>query len=151
MADKKIHVKLLTPVRTVFEGDADYIVLRTTEGDMGVMPGHEPYMAMLDYGILRTFTGKTADNVFALLGGFAIISNDEAIITSPVAEVPEKMNERLAEMEAARAENEQREEKANLEMHRAETALRHALVNMEVSTYSIIKGSEVMNNEDENE
>lgn len=141
-ATKKIRLRLLTPDRVVFDGDTDYVVLRTTEGELGVLPGHEPYCAMLSYSVLRAFKGKNQEATFALLGGFATIADNVVTVLSPVAEHPEKMDQLLAEKQKARDDNKHSEKVANLEIQRAENALRHMLVNMDVSTYSILNERE---------
>jgi F-type H+-transporting ATPase subunit epsilon len=142
VADKKVHIKVITPGKVALEADTDFVLMRTAQGDMGVLPGHQPYSVILDYGVLRTFSQKQPEYILAVMGGFATIQDDAVVVLTPLAEPPERLDEALAEIATARAENKLKEQSANAEMHRAETALRQMLVNMDVSAYSILKGKD---------
>jgi len=137
----KLHLKIITPVRIIFDQEADFVLLRTTKGDLGVLPGHEPYAVLLANGVLRAVMGKEED-VFEVRGGSAVIQDDEVVVLTELAGRPEEIEGLLAGMEREREQRRQREEAANLEMRRAEEALRRALVHMEASTDAIIRGHE---------
>lgn len=140
MSEKKLLLKVLTPNQCVLEERVDFVILRTVEGDFGVLPGHEACTVLLDYGLLRAYVGKRQTAVLAVLEGFATVQNDELTVLSAVAEHPEKIEATLAEMERERTATKISEQTANLEMHRVESALRHSLVHMDISSYAIIKG-----------
>lgn len=142
MTQKKVLLTVLTPNRCVLEEYVDYAILRTVEGEFGVLPGHEPCSVLLDNGLLRAYVEKRQTAVLAIFGGFATVYDNKLVVLSTVAEHPEKIEEALAEMERERAENKINEQNADLEMHRMESALRHSLVHMDVSVYAIIKGLE---------
>ncbi|WRS26581.1 ATP synthase F1 subunit epsilon [Oscillospiraceae bacterium MB08-C2-2] len=142
MAERQILLKVLTPNRTVTEQAVDYVILRTTGGDMGVLPGHAPCLVQLDYGILRAFSDKKQVLTLAVLEGFATVSGTELVVLSSVADDPEHIEAAIQSIAQEREENLRHEQTANLEMHRLETALRHSLVSMDISSYSIIKGHE---------
>jgi len=138
----QLQLRVLTPNRIVLDAPFDFVVLRTTEGDMGILPGHAPYSVLLDYGVLRAYTGKEPASVLAVLEGFATVGDNILTVMSAVAEPPDKIEDAIANIERERAENKALEQTADLEMHRIETALRNSLVKMDISSYSIIKGSE---------
>lgn len=48
-----IPFKLITPLRVVFEGDAELVIAVTTEGEEGILPHHAPFLAALKPGVLR--------------------------------------------------------------------------------------------------
>ena len=52
MADNKFALKVMCPDRTFFEGEADMVEMNTTEGYIGVYPGHIPIATVLAPGIL---------------------------------------------------------------------------------------------------
>ena len=48
-----IPFKLITPMKVVFEGDAELVIAVTTEGEEGILPQHAPFLAALKPGVLR--------------------------------------------------------------------------------------------------
>jgi F-type H+-transporting ATPase subunit epsilon len=48
-----VAFKLITPVKVVFEGDAELVIAVTTEGEEGILPKHAPFLAALRPGVLR--------------------------------------------------------------------------------------------------
>jgi len=127
MAEKKIRLTVCTPTGTVLERDVRFVILRTVEGDMGILPGHEPCAAMLDYGVLRIFQEQEED-LLAVLGGFATVGRDAVAVLTPLAAHPGQIDEVLARLEQERAETVRREHSAEVEIQRVEMALRRVLV-----------------------
>jgi F-type H+-transporting ATPase subunit epsilon len=69
----KIHFSLVAPERELFAGEVDQIDAPGVEGDFGVLPGHEPFMATLRPGeVVVRDNGKT--RVFSIEGGFADVT-----------------------------------------------------------------------------
>lgn len=67
------HLKVVTAERNFYDGEADRIIVRTTEGDVGILPKHVPYVAALGIGGLTIFAeGKS--RVAAVSGGFVEVS-----------------------------------------------------------------------------
>lgn len=44
---------LITPRSIVFEGDAELVIAVGTEGEVGILPSHAPYLTALRPGVLR--------------------------------------------------------------------------------------------------
>ncbi len=44
---KTFKLKIITPEKVFFDGDTEQVIVRTTEGDTGVLYGHENYVANL--------------------------------------------------------------------------------------------------------
>ena len=53
MTEKKLRLQIMTPAEKKVDEDVNMVIMRCTTGDMGILPGHEPHSAVLDYGILR--------------------------------------------------------------------------------------------------
>ena len=138
---KMFRCRLITPEKTLFDGDADYAVLRTIGGDMGVLAGHEPTTTVLGYGILRIFSGDD-ERFFAVLGGFAEMTEDgQLTIISDDAQRPDEID--LERATKTKEHNEQRikdEMVDRVEAGKMEAQMRRAQVRIEVSTYPIIRG-----------
>ena len=48
-----IPFKLITPAKTVFDGEAELVIAVTTEGEEGILANHAPFLSALKPGVLR--------------------------------------------------------------------------------------------------
>lgn len=78
MADK-MSFELVSPERKLATGEADMIVLPGMEGDIGIMPGHAPFLTTLRPGLVTVTDGSTSTEYF-VTGGFAEVSGDATAI-----------------------------------------------------------------------
>lgn len=141
MDQNSLTLRVLTPDRTVLSRAVDQVILRTSEGDLGILPGHEPCSMILDYGVLRAYDGKNQADVIAVMRGFATVRDNEVVVLSAVAERPDQIEALLEDMERQQVENKRREERFDIEIIRAEIAMRRALVGMDISSHSILRDS----------
>ncbi len=128
MDEKHLQLKVYSPTRIFFEGEAEFVEFVTTEGELGVYPNHIPLTAVVAPGILRiTENGKVREAT--LLGGFATILPKEIIILSEACEWPEEIDIHRAEEARIRAER----KLAMEQTVRDELALRRAIVRMQLA------------------
>lgn len=125
--DKKIRLSVRTPSKTVTEREVDFLVIRTKEGDMGILPDHGAWSVLLDFGVLRAYIAGNLELELAVMGGCATIQDNEVIILTPIAEHPEHIEEALQHLEEERKQKAKDDRKTELEIQRAEMALRRAL------------------------
>ena len=81
-----LGVELVTPVERVWSGEAHMVLARTVEGDLGILPGHEPLFGILVDGkvTIKGSDGSAID--FAVHGGFLSVSNNRvSILTESVS------------------------------------------------------------------
>ncbi len=118
----ELNVELVAPDRRVWSGTANMIVARTTEGEIGILPGHEPVLGLLVTGqvTVRTTDGETV--LAAVHGGFLSVSDDTVSILAEIAELADEIDVARAEEALQRAQ----EGDADEERRRAETRLRVA-------------------------
>ena len=50
------HLQIVTPDGLMFDGDAEKLLVRTTEGDVGIMSGHCDYVTPVDTGMAKVTT-----------------------------------------------------------------------------------------------
>jgi F-type H+-transporting ATPase subunit epsilon len=80
-----LRVSVISPERTVYEGEADQVVAPAWNGELGILRGHAPLMALLGEGRLRvTLAGKTS--VFLVSGGFLQVAENTVTVLSETAE-----------------------------------------------------------------
>jgi len=48
-----VPFELISPLEVVFQGDAELVIVVTTEGEEGILPRHAPLLAALRPGVLR--------------------------------------------------------------------------------------------------
>jgi F-type H+-transporting ATPase subunit epsilon len=135
-----VRLRVLMPCKVVADEEADLVILRTIDGDKGIMPNHEPCTVALGHGALRLRRGKERIDALTVAGGYAVIRDGEVVVMTPVADTPERIGRVVAAIAEERKKNEQHEQAADLEMSRAETALRQTLVRREGSAYATLKG-----------
>jgi F-type H+-transporting ATPase subunit epsilon len=86
MAEKRrLSVALITPQQTVFEDQADMVVLPAWDGEVGILRGHAPMMALLGSGVMRV-TRNDAEERFFVSGGFMQVADDVVSVLCQKAE-----------------------------------------------------------------
>ncbi|KPQ31498.1 MAG: ATP synthase F1 subunit epsilon [Phormidium sp.] len=70
-----LQVRVIAPDKTVWEAEADEVILPSTTGQVGILGGHAPLLSALDTGVMRVRPGKEWVPI-ALMGGFAEVDND---------------------------------------------------------------------------
>lgn len=124
----KVKIKIVTPKREMYNGEADMVVFRTTTGDIGVMHGHLPLVTVLDYGVLRLIDeGKTVRQA-AVFGGFAQIDGECVNILTDAAEWSDEIDLKRAEEAKSRAEKRLNDYGEDVNNKRAELALKRAII-----------------------
>ena len=132
MADERnFELKIITPDRVFYEGEAVMVEFNTTEGEIGVLPGHIPLTVIVKPGILN-ITETEGDKEAALHAGFAEILPDRVTILAEIIEWPEEIDEERAEAAKERAEERLRSRTPETDIMRAETALQRAMARIEV-------------------
>ncbi|WP_099467283.1 ATP synthase F1 subunit epsilon [Konateibacter massiliensis] len=132
MAEKVFQLKILSPDRIFYEGDAVMIELKTTEGEIGVYKGHSPLTVILVPGIIKITEKGGEVKRAALYSGFAEILKEEVTILAEVAEWPEEIDINRAKEAKIRAERALNSEDSDVDTLRAEMALRRALTRIEL-------------------
>lgn len=98
----ELQVELVAADRQVWTGEAQLVVARTSEGDMGIMPGHEPVLALLAEAPVRIRTTDGELVLAAAHGGFLSVSQDKVKILAEAAELAEEIDVAQAERDLER-------------------------------------------------
>ena len=126
MADKTFRLKIIAPERIFYEDDVPFVEFRTTEGEIGVYPGHIPLTSIIAPGVVRIHTTDGAIKEAALLEGFSEILPNEVVILAEAVEWPDEIDANRAKEAQIRAER--RLQSQDGDMDRAELALKRAIV-----------------------
>ncbi len=85
-------VQLVSPERVLYEGEAEMVVCRTTDGEIAFLPGHVPFVGALGVAKVRIILHEKGEVAVAVHGGFVEVSGDHVTVLSDVAELPEQVD-----------------------------------------------------------
>ena len=105
---------MLAPDQSVFDGTADEVILPSTTGLLGILPGHISMVTAIDIGVMRVLANGTWNSI-ALMGGFAEVESNDVTVLVNSAELGNEINisEAESELELAKSAFSQLEGTAN--------------------------------------
>ncbi|MFC5998149.1 F0F1 ATP synthase subunit epsilon [Quadrisphaera sp. GCM10027208] len=86
----ELHVELVAADRTVWSGEASLVVARTTEGELGVMPGHTPVLGALVQGEVRVHPVSGSPVTVTTGGGFLSVEHDRVVLVLDDVTMPDE-------------------------------------------------------------
>ena len=98
-----LTLEIVTPEARVYSDTIDTVVIPTTSGEVGILPGHIPLLTQVEHGELRV-TKNGLTTLLAVSGGFAEIEGDHVHVLAENAITEEKIDEKAAEQAMQRAE-----------------------------------------------
>ena len=79
-----LKVSVISPERTLFEGEAASVVAPAFDGEVGILPNHAPFMTLLGEGTL-TVRSAGGTRRFAVRGGFLqVVDNRVRVVAEHV-------------------------------------------------------------------
>ena len=78
---KSFRVDVVSPESTVWAGEAEFVVARTTEGEIGILADHEPVMAALTTGPVIIEHGNDRTTIGVHGGFLQVLANQVTLIT----------------------------------------------------------------------
>lgn len=97
------NLKVVTPEKEIFSGEVSELYLRTTDGEIGILPHHVSLMAQIIPGEMRIKqAGK--DQVLATGAGVLQVAGGDVSVMTDLAERAEEIDEKAAEEAKKRAE-----------------------------------------------
>ncbi|PIW37140.1 MAG: ATP synthase F1 subunit epsilon [Candidatus Kerfeldbacteria bacterium CG15_BIG_FIL_POST_REV_8_21_14_020_45_12] len=100
MSTDRLQLKLLTPVKTLFDQPVDQVVVNTQDGEITVLPNHSQLVSILMAGELLI---KDGDKEFPLAVSFGTleISNNTLVILADAADHAHDIDVEASEKKAA--------------------------------------------------
>ena len=122
-----LNVAVVSAERALWSGQAKSLVAKTPEGDIGILPGHEPVLALLvESSALRVEELDGSRLVVAVHGGFFSVARNEVNVIAEVAELAEDIDLERAHAALQRLQAEGTPEEEGTALKRAETRLQVA-------------------------
>ena len=99
-----LTVRVIAPDKTVWDSEAEEVILPSTTGQLGILGGHAPLLTAVDTGVMRVRPQKDWVAI-ALMGGFAQVEADEVTILVNGAEKGEAIDKESARKAYGEAES----------------------------------------------
>ena len=103
MADA-MQVEVVSADRVVLSGESHNVIAKTTDGEIGILPGHAPVLAVLQPSAVVIFCDDGKREVVAVDGGFVSVSQGRVSILSEYAQLADEVSVSQAEHELAEAQ-----------------------------------------------
>uniref|UniRef100_UPI0035DD27CA F0F1 ATP synthase subunit epsilon n=2 Tax=Nocardioides alcanivorans TaxID=2897352 RepID=UPI0035DD27CA len=87
-----LQVELVAADRLVWSGQATMVGARTTEGDVGILPGHAPLLSLLVEGVVDVTTTEGETWVAAVDSGFISVAGDRVSVLAERAEMSHEID-----------------------------------------------------------
>ncbi|MFT6972883.1 MAG: F-type H+-transporting ATPase subunit epsilon [Pontimonas sp.] len=82
-----LQVTVVSATSEVWSGEASMVVARTTEGEIGILAGHEPTLGVLAAGEVRISTADGQKVTAKAEDGFLSVDNNQVTIVAGLAEI----------------------------------------------------------------
>lgn len=99
---RSLRVEVVAADRLLWEGEAVNVITRTTEGDIGILPGHEPLMAALVPHAAEIVTADGRREIIAVDGGFVSVAKNRVSLLSQRASLSQEVSAEQAQRELDR-------------------------------------------------
>ena len=128
--DRNFILRIIAPDRVFYEGEIDMVEFNTTEGEIGVLPGHIPLTVIISPGN-QNIHEADKEKQAALHAGFAEILPGQVTILAEIIEWPEEIDEKRAEASLQRAQERLNAHAPETDVLRAEASLKRALTRIQ--------------------
>jgi F-type H+-transporting ATPase subunit epsilon len=131
--DLALKPTIITPYEIEWEGEADYISFRSTEGEIGFLPERAPALMKLTVDVMEITSGSKTLR-FAVHGGYVLQERDSLTIVTDAAETPEEISVERAKQRLKRAEELLEVSKSRRERARNEAKLQRHMLRIKVGS-----------------
>jgi F-type H+-transporting ATPase subunit epsilon len=125
MSAGSLQLDVVTPEGLVVSTEVDEVVAPGPEGEFGVLPGHSPFLVMLDVGEVRYPSGQGVERL-AVAHGFAEVTPEKVTILAERCERPDEIDVDRARAALVRAEALLVGDTTEIDHARAEAAYKRA-------------------------
>ena len=129
-----MRLQIISPYKIIFDGECTMLEYNTTEGYVGVLPGHIAMTQIVAPGKLAVYEdGKEKPMYAALISGIVKIMPDLVTVLAEIIDLKENIDVDRAKESKERAEKRLADKIDDLDVARAERAIKRANVRLEVA------------------
>lgn len=126
------HLEIVVPDRAFYSDDVQELVVKTPDGEIGILKGHIPMVVAVSIGPVKIKKDDEWTHAF-ISEGFMEVTAHKTIVLADSAEWPEEIDVERAKAAEERARERLRTQLDHLEYARAQTALQRAISRLKVS------------------
>jgi F-type H+-transporting ATPase subunit epsilon len=130
-----LNLKIITPERVVLEKKVDEVSARAIDGELSILPNHQPLITALAIDVLR-FKTDGVEEVAAVIGGLMEVGENQVTVLSDVAELDTEIDEARAHNAKAMAEAEKTQKTDKLDVYLSEMAMSRAVARLKAAELS---------------
>ena len=127
-------LQIITPEKIFFDGEVQRLIIRTSEGDAGILAKHEKYVAALPAGPVKVTMPDGTERIAALSGGAVKVSPQKTVLLANAVEWAEDIDIDWAKRSEEDARRRKENSSSQEEMKYAELKLQRALNRLRVSS-----------------
>lgn len=131
-----IKLEVVSPDKMVYSEDISMLIVRSTAGDLGIMPKHAPLVAGLVPQAMR-IKKEGIEELIAVAGGFVEVQPEKITVLASAAETKADIDAARAQKSYERAQKRISSKAADVDMARAEASLKRAMARLQVSGKNI--------------
>lgn len=138
----KIQLEIVSPQKVVYTTEVDMLIVRSTDGELGILPRHLPLVAGLVPHAMRAIVDGN-EHLIAVSGGFIEVQPTKITVLASAAELPIQIDIYRAKNAYERARKRieafrtRKEEARDIDMFRAEAALNRAKARLKATKTNI--------------
>jgi F-type H+-transporting ATPase subunit epsilon len=121
----EMSVELVAVERPVWSGHATSVFAQTTEGELGILPGHTPLLGeLVESGLVKITTTDRETVTAAVFGGFLSVTGDKVSVLAEAAELADEIDPQAAKDALAGADTDKDSDPADSVRARATARLK---------------------------
>ena len=101
----KMQCVIVSPEEEIFNKEIDYIDAPGISGEFGVLEGHEPFITILQIGIVKVKNGENNMQSFLVIGGYFQVEENKVIVIADEVYTKENVNLEYAQQKADEFKN----------------------------------------------
>lgn len=82
--ENSLHLKIITPNKTFYDGDVNSVIVKTTEGERQILRNRRPFSAEIIEGNIKIKLEKTTEIIYST-GGFISSEYENVVILTKMA------------------------------------------------------------------
>lgn len=127
------RLEIVTPKGKLYSNDVEFVLARTTEGDMGILANHAPFVAGLTVGEMVVRETKGKEIPYYVSGGFLEINSNKVIVLVDEAMLASEIDLEKAKKEVALAEEKLKKLSEDKNLILTQKTLHEALVKVSIA------------------
>ena len=127
-----IQLEIVSPDKVVYSKDIDMLIVRSTAGELGILPNHAPMVAGLVPHAMRVKVDG-GEELIAVGGGFMEVQPKKISVLASAAEQPVDIDVNRAKARVEAVKNGTSTQEKDIDLARAEASLKRAAARLQVT------------------